>query len=181
MPLRPLGSQQDPRYVNRVADDNFRNIDNRFRTNVVRQAAGNAIIQGKLPYDGGYGTMYFDENGVPRYIIGILPDGTLGERASIPGIDVTQATQGQLAFESDFSEWILYKENGNVAIVRSNSDWSGSTANIIKEGKLPYSGGYGSLHYDSTDARILIGIDPDGDMNIHISKPGEDVVTDVFS
>lgn len=54
--------------------------------------------------------------------------------------------------------------------------------NAIINGKLPYDGGYGSLYYDDTNiARIIIGIDPDGDMNIHVSKPGEDVVTDVFS
>ena len=132
MALRPLGIKKDDKSQNRLLGDNFRSIENNFRTNVVRQANGNAIVTGRLPGDNGYGQ-------------------------------------------------ILYKEDGSVAIVRSNTDWDGETANIVKEGKLPYSGGYGSLHYDATDARILIGIDPDGSMNIHISKPGEDVVTDVFS
>lgn len=54
--------------------------------------------------------------------------------------------------------------------------------NAIISGKLPYDGGYGSLYYDSTNtARILIGIDPDGEMSIHVSKSGQDVIEDVFS
>lgn len=55
--------------------------------------------------------------------------------------------------------------NGNVAII---------------EGKLPYSGGFGTLQYDQDgNSRIIIGIDPDGEVNIHVSKPGYDIV-DLF-
>lgn len=50
--------------------------------------------------------------------------------------------------------------------------------NAIIQGKLPYSGGYGSLYYDTTGtARILIGIDPTGATVLAISKPGFDIVT----
>lgn len=48
----------------------------------------------------------------------------------------------------------------------------------IIEGKLPYSGGFGTLQYDqSGTARIIIGIDPDGEVNIHVSKEGYDIVS----
>lgn len=48
----------------------------------------------------------------------------------------------------------------------------------IIEGKLPYEGGYGALYYDSTGTpRILIGIAPDGEIDIGVSEPGEDVTT----
>jgi hypothetical protein len=87
MSLRPLGSIQ-PEDMGRVIDDNFRNIDNRFRVNVVRQDSGNAIIQGKLPYDKGYGTLYYDTSGIARIIIGILPNGKVGLIVSKDGIDV---------------------------------------------------------------------------------------------
>jgi hypothetical protein len=49
--------------------------------------------------------------------------------------------------------------------------------NTIVEGKLPYDGGYGSLYYDADGVpRILIGIDPNGDMTLAISKDGQDVL-----
>lgn len=56
-----------------------------------------------------------------------------------------------------------------------------SGGNAIVQGKMP-QGGYGAVYYDSSNtARILIGQDPDGNMAIHVSKDGEDVVEDVFS
>lgn len=88
MALRPIGNNSDASDIGRVSNENFRNINNRFRVNVVRQAAGNAIVQGKLPYEGGYGSLYYDTNGVPNIIIGILPDGTTGIVVAKPGVDV---------------------------------------------------------------------------------------------
>ena len=90
MSLRPIGSS-DVNSLNVILDDNFRTIDNRFRVNVVRQDTGNAIIQGKLPYEGGYGTLYYDTNGVPNIIIGILPDGTTGIVVAKEGENVIEA------------------------------------------------------------------------------------------
>jgi hypothetical protein len=78
MALRVVGNNVELGDAIRVVNENFRDIDNSFRVNVVRQANGNAIVQGKLPYDNGYGTLYYDASGVPRIIIGILPDGTTG-------------------------------------------------------------------------------------------------------
>lgn len=50
----------------------------------------------------------------------------------------------------------------------------------IIEGKLPYAGGFGTLQYDSEgNSRIIIGIDPDGEVNIHVSKAGYNIV-DLF-
>lgn len=54
-------------------------------------------------------------------------------------------------------------QNGNIAII---------------EGKLPYTKGFGTLQYDTAgNSRIIIGIDPDGEVNIHVSKPGYDIVS----
>ena len=91
MSLRPLGIKKDDKSQNRLLGDNFRNIENRFRTNVVRQANGNAIVTGKLPYDGGYGNLYYNTDGVPTIIIGILPDGTTGLVIAKEGEDVLDA------------------------------------------------------------------------------------------
>lgn len=133
MALRNMFHNLEPRDMARVSNDNFRDIDNRFRTNVVR------------------GT-----NGQPR-----LQTGRIGENQ-----------YGQIIYDSD----------GNPIIVQTDTAYTGDKNNLSIEGFLGYSGGYGTLKHDSTGkARILIGIDPDGQMNIHISKSGEDVITDVFS
>jgi len=116
MSLRPLGSTT-PEDMVRVADDNFRNIDNRFRVNVVRQDTGNAIIQGKLPYDKGYGTIYHDSTGTPRLIVGILPDGTLGQQASKPNTSVITTNNTDLITKSDFSSTTYYDLNGIPSII----------------------------------------------------------------
>jgi hypothetical protein len=88
MALRPIGNQSQVEDVIKVSNDNFRDIDNNFRVNVVRQDTGNAIVQGKLPYDRGYGTLYYDSTGTPRIVIGILPDGTTGLVISKEGNNV---------------------------------------------------------------------------------------------
>lgn len=57
-------------------------------TKTFRQAGGNAIITGRLPYTGGYGSLYYDSDNVPRIIIGILPDGTLGIVSTKEGVNI---------------------------------------------------------------------------------------------
>lgn len=52
--------------------------------------------------------------------------------------------------------------------------------NSVIIGKLPYDNGRGLLIYDSdNDARILIGIDPDGEPNAYITKTGYDVLDEL--
>jgi hypothetical protein len=54
-------------------------------------------------------------------------------------------------------------QNGHIAVI---------------EGKLPYNGGFGSIYYDTDgNSRIIIGVDPDGAVNIHVSKTGHDLVS----
>lgn len=50
--------------------------------------------------------------------------------------------------------------------------------NAILQGKLA-ANQYGTIYSDATHRRILIGQDPDGNINIHVSKVGYDVV-DLF-
>lgn len=68
-------------------------------------------------------------------------------------------------------------DNENVTKV-----YRGKDGNIaIIEGKLPYPGGFGTMQYDSdSNSRIILGIDPDGNVGLHISKDGYDMV-DLFA
>lgn len=74
MNLRPLAGSSD-RQKWSVATDMFRELAHEGVTKTYKQPAGNAIINGKLPYSGGYGSLYYDSDGVPNIVIGILPDG----------------------------------------------------------------------------------------------------------
>lgn len=63
-------------------------FDSESVTKTFRQANGNAIVQGKLPY-GGYGTLYYDSNGVPVELIGQAPiDNRVGHWIAKPGNNV---------------------------------------------------------------------------------------------
>lgn len=93
MPVRfvPLGANASLPEAIAVTNANFAQLDNESVTKVFKQAGGNAIVEGKLPYDGGYGALYYDADGVPRIIIGIAPDGTMGIFVSKDGISVLEA------------------------------------------------------------------------------------------
>lgn len=66
-----------------------RQISNESITRVQKNDSGNtAIVSGKLPYENGYGTLYYDSDGVPSIVIGVLPDGTMGMVVAKSGVDV---------------------------------------------------------------------------------------------
>jgi hypothetical protein len=66
-----------------------RQLNNEQKVKVFKGPSGsNAVINGKLPYEGGYGSLYYDTNGIPSIVIGVLPDGTTGLVISKPGVDV---------------------------------------------------------------------------------------------
>lgn len=91
MPNRfvPVNPGTDYDQAMAVMNNNFAQLDNETVTKTFKQANGNAIVEGKLPYDGGYGSMYYNSDGVPTIIVGILPDGTVGIVQSKNGTDVT--------------------------------------------------------------------------------------------
>lgn len=88
MAYQPLNTSNDLGTNYNQVNNMIRQLNNEQVTKIFKQANGNAIVQGKLPYDGGYGTLYYDSNGVPSIIIGIMPDGTLDLVISKPGVDV---------------------------------------------------------------------------------------------
>jgi hypothetical protein len=86
MVFRPLTTSNSQQANYGQVNDMMRRLDKEQTTKTYKQAGGNAIVEGRLPYSGGYGSMYFDSDNVPRIIIGILPDGTTGIVATKYGV-----------------------------------------------------------------------------------------------
>jgi len=62
MSLRPIGLTSDIKQVTMVANDNFRVIDNQFRTNVIKTGDGGSLVFGQQS-DDTYGTSFYDSAG----------------------------------------------------------------------------------------------------------------------
>lgn len=78
--------------VIRTVNQNFAQLDNEAVTKSFKQGGGkNAVIIGRLPYDGGYGVLTYDTNGVPVVLIGIAPDGSSGMWIAKEGESVIDA------------------------------------------------------------------------------------------
>jgi hypothetical protein len=75
MPVRfvPVNPGTDFGQAMSVMNNNFAQLDSEAVTKTFKQAGGNAIVEGKLPYDGGYGSLYYDSSNVPRILIGTDP------------------------------------------------------------------------------------------------------------
>lgn len=71
-------------------NDAIRQLNNEQVTKTFKQSGGNSIVEGKLPYANGYGTLYYDSDNVPRIIIGIAPDGDIDIGVSKPTFDITK-------------------------------------------------------------------------------------------
>lgn len=69
-------------------NNNFAQLDQESAVKAFSQAGGDAIITGELPYEGGYGSLYYDTDLIPSIVIGILPDGTTGAVFAKQGQDV---------------------------------------------------------------------------------------------
>lgn len=78
MAFRPLASSNSFKQNLGQINDMTRQFNKEQVTKTFKQPGGNAIITGKLPYDGGYGTLYYDQDNVPGIVVGVLPDGTMG-------------------------------------------------------------------------------------------------------
>lgn len=91
MSLTPVSPQNSNTQNLGQINNMMRQLNNEQVTKTFKQPNGNAIINGKLPYEGGYGSLYYDSNGIPRIVIGILPDGTTGFVVSKEGESVLDA------------------------------------------------------------------------------------------
>ena len=92
MALRPVTTQNSLGSNYNQINDMIRQINNDQVTKSFKQPGGsNAVLVGKLPYDGGYGMLIYDTSGDSRVIVGIAPDGTIGLFVSKPGDDLIGA------------------------------------------------------------------------------------------
>ena len=88
MTFRPVISGNSyPQNLGQI-NDMVRTLNNEQTVKVFKQPGGSAIVTGKLPYNGGYGTLYYNSDLIPSIVIGILPDGTTGLVIAKPGEDV---------------------------------------------------------------------------------------------
>lgn len=78
MALRPLNTANSQASNYNEVNNMIRQINNEQTTKVFKGPIGNSIITGKLPYEGGYGTLWYSAEGVPTGVAGVLPDGTTG-------------------------------------------------------------------------------------------------------
>jgi len=88
MALRPISSENSYKQNWNEVNNMVRQLNKEQVTKTYKQAGGNAILEGKLPYEGGYGSLYYDQNQVPRILIGIDPDGEINLVVSKPDVDV---------------------------------------------------------------------------------------------
>ena len=89
MSFKPvLSSNSDKQNLNQI-NDMIRQVNREQVTKAFKQPGGNAIIEGKLPYEGGYGFLIDDTSNVHRILIGIAPDGEIDIAASKQGFDIT--------------------------------------------------------------------------------------------
>lgn len=92
MAILPVSSQNSGQANWNQVNNAIRQLNNEQTVKTFKQSGGiNAIITGKLPYAGGYGSLYYDSDGVPRVLIGINPDGGIGLYVSKTGESVIDA------------------------------------------------------------------------------------------
>lgn len=89
MAIRPLITSNSMSQNYAQVNEMVKQLNREATTKTFKQPGGNAIIQGKLPYTGGYGILQADSDNVYRILIGIAPDGEIDIAASIAGEDIT--------------------------------------------------------------------------------------------
>lgn len=89
MSFRPVSSDNSYQTNWGQVNDMIRSLNHEQTVKTFKQPGGaNAVINGKLPFEGGYGSLYYDTSGVARILIGINPDGGIGLYVSKEGEDV---------------------------------------------------------------------------------------------
>lgn len=97
MSLRPVTPQNSMGQNLGQLNDMVRQLNKEQSVKTFKQAGGNnAIINGRLPFDTDsgatpYGSLYYDTDGVPSIIIGVLPDNTIGLVIAKEGENVIDA------------------------------------------------------------------------------------------
>lgn len=90
MAFQPLNTSNSLATNYNQINNALRQINNEQTTKTFSQSGGNSIVEGKLPYSGGYGSLYYDSDNIARILIGIAPDGDIDIAVSKPTFDITQ-------------------------------------------------------------------------------------------
>lgn len=94
MAFQPLNSQNSTKSNYSQINDMVRTLNKEQTVKTYKQASGNAIIQGRLPW-GGYGQLFYDGDGIPSILIGQAPDdGRMGIWQAKPGQNVVTLLGG---------------------------------------------------------------------------------------
>lgn len=94
MAFQPLNSQNSTKSNYGQINDMVRTLNKEQTVKTYKQASGNAIIQGRLPW-GGYGQLFYDDHGIPSILIGQAPDdGRMGIWQAKPGQNVVTLLGG---------------------------------------------------------------------------------------
>lgn len=90
MAFRPLNSKNS--YENNLSQitDVTRQLNREQTTKAFKQAGGNSVITGKLPYDNGAGILVYDPDNYSRIIVGVAPDGEIDIGVSKAGFNITE-------------------------------------------------------------------------------------------
>lgn len=94
MAFQPLNSQNSTKASYNQINTMVRQLNKEQTVKTYKQAEGNAIIQGRLPW-GGYGQLFYDDDGIPSILIGQAPDdGRMGIWQAEPGENVVTLLGG---------------------------------------------------------------------------------------
>lgn len=88
--FRPLNTKNSTSQNYSQVNDMTRQFNKEQTTKAFKQAGGNAIVEGKLPYPGGFGSLYYDSANNSRILIGIAPDGDIDIGVSKPTFNITE-------------------------------------------------------------------------------------------
>lgn len=70
----PIGQDSSLSDVIKSTNNAFSQLDAQTVTKTYRQSGGNAIVEGKLPYNNGYGTLHYNTSNIPNMLLGRAPD-----------------------------------------------------------------------------------------------------------
>ncbi len=88
--FRPLNTENSLGQNFGQINDMTRQFNKEQTTKAFKQSGGNSIVEGKLPYEGGYGSLYYDSDNKSRILIGIAPDGEIDIGVSKPTFNITE-------------------------------------------------------------------------------------------
>lgn len=90
MAIQPVSSSNSNAANWNQINTMVRQLNNEQTTKVFKQAGGYSVVNGKLPYTNGYGTLIYDSDNIPRILIGTDPNGNVGIWITIEGVNVIE-------------------------------------------------------------------------------------------